>query len=580
MTVFENNIKDPLTAPKDQNSTEKKTQLFDQNTFILASNDYFIPFPDQADIEDALDDCYGQSTKNKRFCVLAKKDYSSFIQATYQIDHAEEDCWYLECQIASKNEIFQHSYAVIPNAKSRQTAFINQMTLIKTAFASFLKNKGDHFPKINLEWHKLDHETHITNNAIKWDNDAPDIFCTPDALFDQGMGCREKEEASQAVIWWRKAARMGHGRAQCFLASAYYTGYGCRKNFEKFIYWEKQAANNGIITSQYHLGRAHYYGEKVNQDIPIAYQYITKAVKAGSPRAMNALAYICLNHPTLTYEGNIVDLLEQSASQGIQAALLNLGDLYYWGYKNIPIDYEQAFKYFQKASKSQSLHARSIAKIYLAFMTHYAMVKKPIEKKTKKIKVDAFKAIQIPPFYPDPTKQLLVYQDQVIINAQAGHSKDQYQLGCFYLKGTIGIKQNKKRAIYWFQKAAEQQNADAMNALLSPSLLNTSKQHRINILRLSIPNLQKGDLQTILNIARLLSQNTDSFDHLAISYALYRSALSHQMDLLEEFHNFCKRLDKKTGRRLLKKPSLSLEETIKKIQKMVKLHLHTKSNTP
>ena len=100
MTVFENNIKDPLTASKDQNSTEKKTQLFDPNTFILASNDYFIPFPDQADIEDALDDCYGQSTKNKRFCVLAKKDYSSFIQATYQVDHAGEDCWYLECKIA------------------------------------------------------------------------------------------------------------------------------------------------------------------------------------------------------------------------------------------------------------------------------------------------------------------------------------------------------------------------------------------------------------------------------------------------------------------------------------------------
>ncbi|MGB1111281.1 MAG: hypothetical protein ACPG4N_13045, partial [Gammaproteobacteria bacterium] len=63
-------------------------------------------------------------------------------------------------------------------------------------------------------------------------------------MYANGYGLAVDE--SKAIIWWRKAAREGHGNAQFALAMAYLAGEGVERDEAAAIEWLIKAANNGI----------------------------------------------------------------------------------------------------------------------------------------------------------------------------------------------------------------------------------------------------------------------------------------------------------------------------------------------
>jgi TPR repeat protein len=56
------------------------------------------------------------------------------------------------------------------------------------------------------------------------------------------VGLGVKQDQTQAIVWWRKAADQGLSYAQDSLGNAYHTGKGVSKDFNQaFIFFEKSA---------------------------------------------------------------------------------------------------------------------------------------------------------------------------------------------------------------------------------------------------------------------------------------------------------------------------------------------------
>lgn len=69
--------------------------------------------------------------------------------------------------------------------------------------------------------------------------------------YDTGDGVRQNH--SEAVKWYRKAAEQGHARAQNNLGACYGRGEGVPQNYAEAIKWYRMAASQGDLLAKNNL---------------------------------------------------------------------------------------------------------------------------------------------------------------------------------------------------------------------------------------------------------------------------------------------------------------------------------------
>lgn len=136
-------------------------------------------------------------------------------------------------------------------------------------------------------------------------------------------------EFETALNLFIKAATLNHYESYNFIGNYYNEGLIYPKNFKKAVENYKIAAVKNNASGQFNMGQAYYYGEGVDQDYKVAFDWYQKAANQGYD-----LAYIQLSRyyeKGLLAPKNIskaIKLLEKPAKNGEPTAQYNLAILY------------------------------------------------------------------------------------------------------------------------------------------------------------------------------------------------------------------------------------------------------------
>ena len=93
------------------------------------------------------------------------------------------------------------------------------------------------------------------------------------------------EDDREAVMWYSKAAEQGHARAQYRLGSMYANGKGVPEDYREAVLWYRKAAEQGDTIAQTALGVMYANGSGVPQDYVQAYAWINLAAAQGEEMA-------------------------------------------------------------------------------------------------------------------------------------------------------------------------------------------------------------------------------------------------------------------------------------------------------
>ena len=210
----------------------------------------------------------------------------------------------------------------------------------------------------------------------------------------------------KAFEWYKKSAKQGHQAAQYNLALMYEKGVGIDKNEKKSVEWYRKSANQDHAGAQNNLGLMYSRGNGVKVD-----KY--KAVK----------------------------WYRKSAEQGNSIAQNNLAVMYEFG-TGVPKNYKQSIDWYLKAMEGDSENAQENLNDLLLKMNGGSepLYNEAVEEYNKNLYRKVF------------PKFLWLALD--------GNFEAQTYIGVMYAKGQW-IEKNYKQAVWWYQKAAEQDYAVA-----------------------------------------------------------------------------------------------------------------------
>ena len=166
------------------------------------------------------------------------------------------------------------------------------------------------------------------------------------------------KDYSQAVIYFRQAAEMGHADAQNYLGLCYDDGLGVDKDHVEAVKWYRKAAEQGEKYGQYNLGDNYYYGEGVDKNYVEAVKWYRKAAEQGHSSAQNNLGNRYYNGEGV--EQNYTEAVKwyrKAAEQGDKYGQYNLGNRYCYG-EGVDKNYVEAVKWYRKAAEQGHENAK------------------------------------------------------------------------------------------------------------------------------------------------------------------------------------------------------------------------------
>lgn len=86
-----------------------------------------------------------------------------------------------------------------------------------------------------------------------------------------------------------REAQNGDAEAQYNLGLMYYNGYGVRQDKSEAVNWYRKAAEQGHASAQFNLGLMYGKGEGVKQDYTEAVNWLRKAARQGDTDAQELL---------------------------------------------------------------------------------------------------------------------------------------------------------------------------------------------------------------------------------------------------------------------------------------------------
>lgn len=259
------------------------------------------------------------------------------------------------------------------------------------------------------------------------------------------------KDYDKSIYWYRQAACQGFIQAEVRLGYCYFAGLGVSKDYEKANDWWKKAIiqyetnpnyfhgyNLGIYlhAERISIGNAYYYlGNNYDKGFGCitnntkAAEYYQKSVDLGNVNAMNNLAVMYITGIGVEKSpSKAVELYEKAAELGNIYAQTNLADMYLEGTAVEHNEHKALFWYKRAASKDSVLGQRCLGNYYLN-------------------KSDTLKAIEC-------------YR----IAAEHNDTVSLYNLGTFYYYG-LGVVRDYKYAFSLFQKAAEHDYGLALQML-------------------------------------------------------------------------------------------------------------------
>ncbi|MDR3021896.1 MAG: sel1 repeat family protein [Clostridiales bacterium] len=153
-----------------------------------------------------------------------------------------------------------------------------------------------------------------------------------------------------------KLALQGDVDLQLKLAYMYRNGECIEKDYEKAVYWFKQAAEQGHSHAQYNLALRYYNGQGVKKDIKEATLWFAKAADQGHSQALYALGFRYLNGDGVAKNRELaMEIFLKVAEQGFSYAQYNLGKQFYDF-----LDYKKAVIWLTKACEQNHPQAQSL----------------------------------------------------------------------------------------------------------------------------------------------------------------------------------------------------------------------------
>ena len=167
-------------------------------------------------------------------------------------------------------------------------------------------------------------------------------------------------------------AKSGDAVAQYDLGSSYANknrkGRGKTKDDKNAVLWYTRAAEQGLATAQFDLGRMYITGSGVTRDFEQGLAWQIKAAELGLARAQFAIGKRYLFGADLTrdYE-QALELISKAAEQGLTGAHSQLGAMYFKG-EGVPKDYVQAYKWFGIAAANDDAYANRLLSVLAEVM--------------------------------------------------------------------------------------------------------------------------------------------------------------------------------------------------------------------
>ncbi len=152
-------------------------------------------------------------------------------------------------------------------------------------------------PELARKWRKaggtLNENMANTDSVnLKQAPQIPDPDAVPKSTADEGeelyqsaRRCLAEKDAEGAAMFYRRAAELGHARAQCSYGKCLYTGSGTGKDPAEAFRWFKKAAEQDLNIAQYNLGVMYLKGVYVPKDTEQAKHWFKLAADNGHEEA-------------------------------------------------------------------------------------------------------------------------------------------------------------------------------------------------------------------------------------------------------------------------------------------------------
>ena len=290
--------------------------------------------------------------------------------------------------------------------------------------------------------------------------------------YDVGQGLAS--DPNEAARWYIRAAEQNYMPAIVYAGYIFATGRGVTKNMDKAKEWYQKAANAGDTIAQNNLGSLLLKEESRDSQYKAAQWFMAAAIK-GSPSAQFNLA-------NMYREGSgIRRNLEESAKWYLRAALQGdkyaqnaLAYMYRHGYgveKSMP----RAVQWYRRAAEQNLITAQyQLAQIYER-QARLPSIDDDTRRKYQTTAAlwyangarqgDSESAYKLADFYregfgvPQDIREAVRLLNKLV---EVGYEPAKLKLAEYLERGEGGLKADPRRALSWYETAANQGDARAM----------------------------------------------------------------------------------------------------------------------
>ena len=246
-------------------------------------------------------------------------------------------------------------------------------------------------------------------------------------MLANGMAALERQDYSEAVMWFRLSADQGDPDGQSSLGEMYYFGQGVPQNYTAAAKWYRRAADQGDADSQTSLGDMYFLGQGVPQSHAEAVKWFRLAADQGDAFGQLSLGYMYRNGLGVAQNhAEAVRWYRLSAGQGDANGQSSLGDMYFFGL-GVLQNHTEAVKWYRLSADQGGAHGQySMGYMY-------------------------DRGLGVSQSHTEAAKWYRLSADQ-------GNADGQNSLGDLYFSGQ-GVLQNHAEAVKWYRLAADQSNA-------------------------------------------------------------------------------------------------------------------------
>lgn len=222
--------------------------------------------------------------------------------------------------------------------------------------------------------------TYATNQKVKdmkkammWFQRAADLGHV-DAMFNLGVGYANglgvPVDFDQAMKWYTKAAEHGSADAMYNIGASYDKGHGTAQNKKLAIEWYTKAAQLNQPNAAYNLGILYWKGQGVLRDGNTAMTWFSKAAGLGHAGAMYNLGVACATGAFQSRdEVKAVDWFRKSAELGDADSMAALSRMYVNGQGGLTKNFVEAYVWAKLGAMNGNSAAQSASKKIKRYLT-------------------------------------------------------------------------------------------------------------------------------------------------------------------------------------------------------------------